>query len=170
MDFQIIDLSVDEDAMVDAAPERKYGARPDGEGKRARADPADSDMEPEEIKAKGFDFRGKNVGLTYAQCDLTMEELYEGLLVLPTQAADFDKFVIGQEHHNDGGQHFHVYLHYPKAVHATTAAYWDVEGYHPNIKRFGAKKVDSAIDRWISYCKKEGRWEQGGFLEVSAQI
>jgi hypothetical protein len=83
---------------------------------------------------------------------------------------DVDKYVIGAEKHQDGGRHYHVYAHCPKKWRTKNPRFFDLtagedHSYHPNIKRFGGKRADPEIDRWISYCKKEGHWEQKGFLE-----
>lgn len=74
------------------------------------------------------------------------------------------KLVIGAEHHADGGQHYHVYVHFPKQLDLSDPRCFDIEEYHPNIKTFKGKSPQSQMDRWISYCKKEGNWHQEGFL------
>lgn len=129
------------------------------------------------------------MGLTYPQCDLEPWEFASLLFQGPAQ--NCDKYVIGKEQHKDGGTHYHVYLHFPKKLNVKNPRYFDLavddpapqsllnkyQGdptmtsllnrtiYHPNIKRFGGKRADPEIDRWISYCKKEGNWDQHGFLE-----
>lgn len=104
------------------------------------------------------------MGLTYPQCELTPEDFALGLAANP-KTGGYSKFVIGVEEHEDGGQHFHAYLHYPTKLHVRDSRAWDIEGYHPNIIRFSGKNPQGSIDKWISYCKKGGDWSQGGFLK-----
>lgn len=117
---------------------------------------------------QGFCFRGKHVGLTYAQCGLSMEEFGIQLMFeLNERKVPVAKWVIGHEQHADGGWHFHVYLGLIKRLQSKNVAIFDVEQFHPNIKRFKSRQAgggDSQIDRWISYCKKSGKWRQEGFL------
>lgn len=124
----------------------------------------------EKNKAKGFRFNGKNVGLTFPQCDITLEEFKNALLLWTVPVNGYTKFAMGRELHEDGKHHFHVYLHYPKKLNLKRADSWDIydsktdKWYHPNITRFSNRSTQDQIDKWISYCKKEGEWVQEGFL------
>lgn len=101
--------------------------------------------------------------------------------------AEPDKFVIGCEQHVNGVNHYHVYVHYTTAVRTRNPRYFDLHPeqetidskrigrpkkdddedvvYHPNIKTFGNKRNDPEIERWISYCMKNGNFSKAGFLE-----
>lgn len=127
----------------------------------------DGDASP--IKTKGFSFKAKNVGLTYAQCHLK-PDIFAMLLLSRNPGKNCDKYVIGAERHADGGEHYHVYMHFPKKIHTKNPRYFDLilgEDWvaHPNIMRFKGQRADPEIDRWISYCKKGGLYDQSGFLE-----
>jgi len=149
----------------------------------------DSEGEEIDVKAK-FRLNAKNIGLTYPQCNLDFPTFMD--LLMGGHGRKCDKYAVGREEHADGNWHYHVYMHFPTKLNIKDPRYFDLEVdnqapqwlinkyqgnnavlesllereiYHPNIKKFGSKRSDPDIDRWISYCKKEGNWEQHGFLE-----
>lgn len=117
-----------------------------------------------------FRFVGKNVGLTFPQCDISMFEFKYAMSMWGSKQQSFSKWVAGREKHEDGKHHFHLYLHYPQKLDTKDARFWDLPDldhngwFHPNITKFSNKSTQDQIDKWISYCKKEGEWVQEGFL------
>lgn len=111
-----------------------------------------------------FRFEARNAGLTYPQCQLD-EWDFATAFFCHGYLGECSKVVIGKEHHKDGGTHYHCYVHWSFKVKARGANIFDLEGYHPNVKTFSGKGVQLQINRWISYCKKEGLWYQDGFLD-----
>lgn len=86
-----------------------------------------------------FRFQARNVGLTYPQCGLEPAIFAAAIYNKGGKFGKFTKIVIGEELHADGGQHYHVYIHWPLKMHTTDVRYFDIEGYHPNIMRFKGK-------------------------------
>lgn len=140
----------------------------DGEAKQAK-----------KAAKKTFCFRGRHIGLTYAQAGALREiEDFGFVLLAELQSSEeeghrlpIDKFVIGRELHADGGVHYHCYLHFTKLVQTRNVRKFDLptgEGkyLHPNIVRFTNKKTATQVDKWIDYCKKSGKWKQEGFLPI----
>lgn len=102
---------------------------------------SDNVKEPE---TGSFRLQARHVALTYAQCDLSKEEVRETLMKRsPTH------MIIAQEHHKDGGLHLHVYLHREKKFDTKNKRYFDIKGFHPNIKKCYNQTG------WINYLKKE---------------
>lgn len=67
-----------------------------------------------------------------------------------------EKWLIAMEEHEDGANHYHMFIKMQKKINVTTADSFDVEYldalYHPNIQ--GARN-DGAC---VRYCKKDGNW------------
>lgn len=144
-----------------------------------RYDPSDDEDEPDNsdsedvADAKDFRFSGKNLGLTYSQCPLDLNELAAGIRTLNTERdLGVTKLVIGEEEHEtNGGRHFHVYLHFAKKFSTLNNRYFDVNAfednklvgtYHPNWKKF--PKQATAVKKWIYYCMKMGKKVMEGFM------
>lgn len=105
-----------------------------------------------EVDEKKFEFQAKKVCLTYSQAlNLTTMRILE-----KSKEWGAVKYVIGEEFHQDGGNHYHVYLTFAKRVHSRDPKVFDIDGYHPNIKKV---KRDQG---WIEYCMKDGHFISGG--------
>lgn len=73
---------------------------------------------------------GSRFLLTYAQASaITKQEVYDFMLTF----GDPTKLVVALEHHQDGGEHFHVVVVYPHRVRGPMSIF-DLKGVHPNIK------------------------------------
>lgn len=98
----------------------------------------------------------KYVLLTYSQIDRDHQDVPEEQrpsrtlhrpilrLVQSIQA----ECIIGRENHGDGGKHLHVFIAFKRRFSTRNPRYFDVEGFHPNIKRVGYtpwKSYDYAI-------------------------
>lgn len=136
---------------------------PDGEFEEAG-------LKRDKKRKNGFRFQGKNVALTYPQCNMTMEEFGDMLYRTfgdPDNEHAIDKIAMGRERHNagfmnpNGNMHFHVYLHYFNKLRTRDVRHWDLVAddgttFHPNIKPFKAKDTKAQVETWICYAKKGG--------------
>lgn len=103
-----------------------------------------------------FKFDAKTVFLTYAQCDLAINELYNALLaVTPIKWAR-----ICREQHQDGNYHLHAVIKFTKRFQSRRAEVFDVkrgdESFHPNIGR-----VQSEANS-LEYVAKDGEFSDFG--------
>lgn len=100
------------------------------------------------MRANKTRFVGSHWGLTYSQAQAIpdKESLRDKLLdMYPCKA-----FVVAHELHEDGGHHYHVYLHTQKRVDKSDPNLFDAFGVHPNIK------LIHPPGPWITYCTKDG--------------
>lgn len=72
--------------------------------------------------------------LTYPQCNLTHEDIKQGLYSKQIPRFTIDQYLIAKEDHADGGKHFHVYLKLQKKFNCNDERWFDIEGFHPNIQ------------------------------------
>ncbi len=102
---------------------------------------------------KKFQFCAKSIFLTYAQCPLEREVVLEALQRLKgtDSTNQLLKACIGREAHQDGNFHLHVCAWYTHNLKFYDCRYFDIEGYHPNIKDQGVKRKAKAL----AYCSKE---------------
>lgn len=113
-----------------------------------------SDQDEIEEDEKKFEFQAKSVCLTYSQAD----NLTKGLILEAAKKWGIVKYVIGQEEHQDGHPHFHCYFTFPVRLHTRNKRYFDINGYHPKIK----KEIKGKGNGWIEYCMKDGNYEMSG--------
>lgn len=95
-----------------------------------------------------FRIQAKSFLLTYPKCNLTCEELKDGLLALNM---DIEALRIGREHHADGSLHLHVYCRLNTRLTSRNSRHFDIAGHHPNISA-GVRNHRQAWD----YVGKEG--------------
>ena len=92
--------------------------------------------------------------LTYSQSEL----LRESLIRFYQREARMKRFIVGQEHHQDGAQHWHVLVEYEIQKEIRNTGHFDLAGEHPNIKVW-KRAEGSTYDQWFvnhwKYCKKE---------------
>lgn len=103
-----------------------------------------------------FRIKGKRFGLTYSQCDLDRQVIYDGLSSL---GRDVVRCRIGYELHADGGHHRHVAIEFAKAWDRRSTTLFDIQGFHPNIKAKRTKPEWAAA--WI-YAAKDGDYQDWG--------
>jgi len=97
-----------------------------------------------------FRFQSVNGFFTYSQAnDLSAQQIYDWY---------FEKFPnlltlrVGQEDHADNtGIHFHVYVHFGERFRTRDQRYFDIAGTHPNI----VSRIASPFKTW-EYCGKDG--------------
>lgn len=99
--------------------------------------------------------------LTYPKCTLTKEEV---LQKLPLRE-DIREYVISQEKHMDGTDHIHCVVHYSNRIRTRDARYFDIDGFHPNIKTL---KTKADLARTSRYVVKDGNFiTEGEMLKKS---
>lgn len=97
-----------------------------------------------------FNFNAVKAFLTYAQAgDLTKQEVYDFFINFNKDLVTCKKVLVGQEHHQDQGIHYHVFLEFNAKLHTRDARVFDIQGKHPNIQACRSPK------RTIAYCIKE---------------
>lgn len=100
-------------------------------------------------KKVSFCFNAKRIFLTYAQCPLSKEVL----LKFFEETFEPTEFTIGREKHKDGEYHLHAVFIFPEKIHIHDVHKFDLDNYHPNIKKIPTTQALSAFKR---YCKKDG--------------
>lgn len=115
-------------------------------GKAPRAGlPKKTKQNKEESK---FRFCASRIFLTYAQCTLTKEEVKDKLLEWGA-----DRYIVARETHADGGGHIHAFAFLAKELDTRNERYFDIRGFHPNIKNAEMKRNWKSA---VYYCMKEG--------------
>lgn len=101
---------------------------------------------PNRLRATGF-------FLTYSQSELSRDDVCRKF----RNEQRMKRVIVGQEHHQDGGQHWHVLVEY-EATKEVRTGYFDISGEHPNIKVW-VRAEGSTYEQWFlnhwKYCKKE---------------
>lgn len=98
-----------------------------------------------------FRVAAKTFFLTYAQCDIPKDEIFQWLLRFePTYR------LVAAEAHADGGKHLHCVISFASKHDVKRADYFDYNNFHPNVQ--GARRPKETI----AYCKKDGDWIEDG--------
>jgi len=105
-----------------------------------------------------FRFAALKVLLTYSQvCDRITKET---ILFDLAERYSIDKYMIGEEQHEDGGRHIHAVIVFLRKVDSRDSRLFDINcghdeesDYHPNIKPI--KRGQANVDRAIDYVCKE---------------
>ncbi|KAH9952327.1 hypothetical protein BGW80DRAFT_1196763 [Lactifluus volemus] len=103
--------------------------------------------------AQNFRFSSKNYFITWSQIgDIPNEELEAKLASFGDK---IEYWAAAEEHHQDGGRHWHAFLHFRSIFRGRDASVFDIGGIYPNIKsskgtRLNQKRI------WL-YLNKEGR-------------
>lgn len=103
-------------------------------------------------RAATFRFQARKVFLTYPQCTLNKEQLYNAI----NEKCPIEHGFICTELHEDGNTHLHAVLKFRSKVTTKSQAYFDVQGFHPNIQ------VCKSWPASVNYVKKNGDWEEYG--------
>lgn len=93
-----------------------------------------------------FRLQAKHIALTYPQCNLDRQVVYDFLLSLSYPVA---KVLVCQEQHQDGNNHIHAYVEFVRRPHIRDERYFDLHEQHPNISSCRSPK------KWIDYCAKD---------------
>lgn len=94
-----------------------------------------------------FQLRAKNVALTYPQCDLAKQHLYDALRL--RCGDNLVGCLVAVERHADGNTHFHAYLRFSEVFSSRDSRVFDIDGHHPNVQSCRSPRS------WIRYCLKE---------------
>jgi len=110
-----------------------------------------------------FEFRAKNIFLTYPQCD----GLERGTVIRLLQDLGANKWVVSTERHSDGGTHIHALAGWDRPFRSRNCRCFDVGGHHPNISRV---RSVSAVHRYVTKDGDfEGNWELESELPTFAK-
>jgi len=93
-----------------------------------------------------FRIQAKNFFLTYSQCPVDKQELFDHFKTL---YPDIKELVVAHEEHKDHGSHLHCFLGFTSTLNVTKETFFDYKGFHPNLQK--AKSVAAVI----KYCTKE---------------
>lgn len=110
------------------------------------------------LQQPAFKFDSQSFFLTYAQCDLEIQTLYDWLASLQTLVW----CRIAKEKHADGQPHLHAVGRYQKRVQTRNARHFDIQGFHPNIQ--GVRSVLKSL----AYVAKDGEFTDFGPVPKSA--
>ncbi len=102
--------------------------------------------------AGNFRFDGLQVFLTYSQAPPAWTK--ESVLGRLQAIQEVARYSVGHEHHQDGGDHYHVYIKWASRLQTTDTRRFDIDGIHPNIATIGRAKAD--ICRVVRYTRKDG--------------
>ncbi|AEL29995.1 RepA [Paspalum striate mosaic virus] len=108
-----------------------------------------------------FKVRARNLFLTYSKCNLTAVFLLEYISSLLKKYCPTYIYV-AQEAHKDGSHHLHCIIQCSKYVRTTSAKFFDIKEFHPNVQNPRMPK------KALSYCKKSpiSEAEYGVFQEI----
>jgi len=136
-----------ENNMADTTSDSEATQPLDDDEKQDCVEPINADP------TKKFRFQGIKVLLTYPQSKIRSKE---ELVAKLQKIIKIAKYCVGAEKHADGGNHYHVYLHFGKSLDTRNARYFDVDGEHPNWRK--VKDVMGAVE----YCMKDGKFTADG--------
>lgn len=109
--------------------------------------PPDTDRSQRRVRGKGF-------FLTYSRTHLPRDVITQFF----SRQQRMKRFIVGQEHHQDGNLHWHVTAEYEVEKDIRGATYFNIDGEHPNILVW-TRSGGSTYDQWFynhwEYCKKE---------------
>lgn len=100
-----------------------------------------------------FRFNARSVFLTYPQCPLDKTNVLERLLALEPTAS---YAIVAHELHEDGSDHLHAVIGWPKPRDIRSERHFDMDTYHPNIQS------SRSIKRVVDYVKKGGDFVSHG--------
>jgi len=101
-----------------------------------------------------YRFQALRAFVTYAQANgFSKADLYEFLEAFTlnegVDQVSTVKVCVGQEQHDDGGQHFHCFIEFSRKVHERNPRFLDFRGCHPNIQAV------KSVPRVLKYITKE---------------
>lgn len=103
---------------------------------------------------KAFRFRGKQIGLTYVNGDITVDDIKQHLSKL-SNGNPLKCFIAGRElAPSTNAVHYHVYVSYANKLDVRGGRRMDVGGCHPNVVKISKGRRNR--QNWIEYCLKGG--------------
>lgn len=76
-----------------------------------------------------FKLQAKHLFLTYSQCELELDVIYNHLINIRTGSAYVRRLCVAQEQHQDEGKHFHVYLEFSDKPCIRNPRFFDIQVY-----------------------------------------
>lgn len=99
-----------------------------------------------------FQICSKNLFLTYPECPLGKEIVYEKLHEL-FHLKEEEKLLVAEEKHANGNPHIHAYIGLQDAFRTRCGRFADIEGYHGNYQ--GCRSAKNVL----KYCTKEDNFK-----------
>lgn len=109
---------------------------------------------------KAFRVDSKGFFLTYSQCELSKEHVFKSLKF---KRPGLEQIIVSRELHANGEPHLHCYLYYGTRFDCRNQAFFDIDGYHPNVQSAKSLKAVQA------YIKKDGDFVQEG-IDYAASL
>lgn len=91
-----------------------------------------------------------HVSLTYARCDVPLNELLEFLKTKRIGAYNVVEVIVSHELHADGAAHRHAYVRFNGRIDLRRPNFFDINGFHPNVLR------TENVPAWKNYVRKDG--------------
>jgi len=114
------------------------------------------------IGDKSFYLQAKNIGLTYARCDMLPDQMLKAMKsLLKTKAkTELEYIIVSREYHEDGFPHLHALITTVVKIRTRDCKFFDVLGFHPNILNPIRNE-----DAWLRYVKKRNDYvEEGSYI------
>lgn len=107
-----------------------------------------------------FRINAINFFLTYPQCPLDFEYVYDHLKELKFGDIGVELLCVGRELHEDGQPHYHAYVKFQKKLNLRNIRFFDITTHHPNIQ--ACKKVNDCL----KYVTKDGEYKANFELKL----
>ncbi len=114
-------------------------------------------------KKKRFRIQAKSLFLTYPKCPIGVREA----LLMITSKKLCTVCIVGQEEHQDGSSHLHVYLAYGSKIDITTMSYFDLS--QGGVTYHGNYQATRSVSRTVKYVTKGGMYSLHGISEAEVQ-
>lgn len=108
-----------------------------------------------------FRLQARHVLLTYSQCPLDKDKVFDHLSLL----TNILHILVGQESHQDGHPHLHVYVGFQTKPNIRDQKFFDIEGFHPNIAIRPKKIAIQYVTKQDKNPKGNFEWEQGSKIQ-----
>lgn len=115
---------------------------------------------PLTILSMSFRLQATHLFLTYPQCPLDFDVVYNHLLNLKFNDNCVQLLCLGRELHEDGNPHYHAYLKYERKLNLRNPNFFDIQLFHPNIQ-----KCKSTNDT-LKYVTKDGDFRANFELKI----
>jgi len=107
-----------------------------------------------------FRIQATHLFLTYPQCPLDFDDVYNHLLNLKFNDNPVELLCVGREFHEDGSPHYHTYLKFQRKINLRNPNFFNIGSYHCNIQ-----KCKSTNDT-LKYVTKDGDFRTNFELKI----
>lgn len=107
-----------------------------------------------------FRLQATHLFLTYPQCPLDFDVVYNHLLELKFNDNCVELLCVGRESHQDGNLHYHAYVKFQRKLNLRNPNFFDISGFHPNIQK--CKSTNDVL----KYVTKDGDYRANFELKI----